>query len=396
MNILVSKEELENRMSRFREAMNQTCPDWDTALVFSKVNQYYFMGTMQDGMLLVKRDREPEYYVRRSFKRAKEESPLAYVYGIRSYRDAAEQAGADLGNVYTETEILPLAMAERLKKYFRMQAIKSLDKIILSLRAIKSPYELAWVEASGRQHNDLLQNAVPSLLKEGMNEAELVGALYDKMIQYGYHGVSRFSQFQSEMVVGQIGYGPSSLYPTSFDGPGGALGMYPAVPLVGSRENRLQAGDLVFVDIGFGINGYHSDKTQVYIFKGKATEAMRVAHQACMEIQNKTARLLKPGITASEVYDSVMQGISPEFQKDFMGFGDRQVKFLGHGVGLHVDELPVIASGFDVPLAENMVIALEPKKGIAGKGMVGVEETYIVEVSGGRCITGGAREIIEV
>ncbi len=61
-----------------------------------------------------------------------------------------------------------------------------------------------------------------------------------------------------------------------------------------------------------------------------------------------------------------------------MGFGNRQVKFLGHGIGLVIDEIPVIARGFDAPLQENMVLALEPKKGIENFGMVGIENTFIV------------------
>ncbi len=86
--------------------------------------------------------------------------------------------------------------------------------------------------------------------------------------------------------------------------------------------------------------------------------------------------------------------MSPGFKKNFMGFNNRQVSFLGHGIGLHINEPPIIANGFLEPLAENMAISLEPKKGIAGKGMVGVEDTYIVTPDGGKCITGGGKDIM--
>jgi Xaa-Pro aminopeptidase len=79
-----------------------------------------------------------------------------------------------------------------------------------------------------------------------------------------------------------------------------------------------------------------------------------------------------------------------------MGYGNRQVKFLGHGIGLEIDEFPVIAKGFDSPLQENMVLALEPKKGIKDVGMVGIENTFIVTPSGGKCITGFNRGLIPV
>lgn len=118
--------------------------------------------------------------------------------------------------------------------------------------------------------------------------------------------------------------------------------------------------------------------------------------RACIEVQARLALLLKPGAVPSEIYQTVTNELSDDFKQNFMGFGQRQVKFLGHGVGLHVDEFPVIANGFKDPLAENMVIALEPKKGLADLGMVGVEDTYIVTPQGGRCITGGGKDIIVI
>ncbi|RJE48588.1 MULTISPECIES: Xaa-Pro peptidase family protein [unclassified Dehalobacter] len=388
--------ELDRRLNHLCGLMDQTCPDWDTILILGKVNQYYFTGTMQDGMLIIQKDRTRRYFVRRSYERAKAESLLTTIYPMESYRDAAGMIGTGLGNTYLETEIVPLAMLQRLKKYFTMTNIHSVDKPVLSVRAVKSPYELEWVEQAGKNHCKLLHELVPPLLREGMSEADFVAELYAAMIKIGHHGVSRFSMFQTEMVAGQIGFGESSLYPTSFDGPGGAYGMCPAVPLLGSRERKLKKGDLVFVDVGFGCNGYHSDKTQVYIFGAKPDADVVKAHRACMEIEQRLAAKLIPGAIPSEIYQSVMSTLSEDFRRNFMGYGERQVKFLGHGVGLHVDELPVITNGFLAELTENMVIALEPKKGLPNIGMVGVEDTYVVSAAGGRCLTGGGTDIIEV
>lgn len=78
-----------------------------------------------------------------------------------------------------------------------------------------------------------------------------------------------------------------------------------------------------------------------------------------------------------------------------MGYYD-QAKFLGHGVGLHIDEMPVIAGGFNIPLKKNMVISLEPKCAIENIGTVGVEETFVIGENGAYCITGGASEILVV
>lgn len=394
MQEVPTKAELNERLMRFISTQSRVNPDWDTAIILGKVNQYYFTGTMQDGMLVIKKDGNASYFVRRSYERAMEESPLTSIYPMNSYRDAVEVLGAACGNTYMETELVTIGIVARLRKHFEFGEIHAIDQVVQSVRAVKTPYELEWMKRSGKAHEEFLENIVPSLLREGINEANFTAELYENMVKCGHHGVSRFSMFQTEMVVGQVGFGESSLYPTSFDGPGGARGICPAVPLLGSRERKLQRGDLVFVDIGFGMNGYHSDKTQVYQFGGKPTADTIKAHKGCMDVQSRTSELLKTGAIPSEIYKTVLGELSDEFKQNFMGFGDRQVFFLGHGIGLHVNEMPVIAEGFREPLLNNMTIAIEPKKGVASIGMVGVEDTYIVTPEGGQCITGGGKDII--
>jgi Xaa-Pro aminopeptidase len=191
-----------------------------------------------------------------------------------------------------------------------------------------------------------------------------------------------------DIAVGQMGFGENSIYPTSFDGPGGCLGIGPAAPVLGSRDRRLRQGDLVFVDIGFAVDGYHTDKTMVYMFGRPLPDEGIAIHRRCVEIQHQLAALIRPGAIPSEIYRSVMDGLAPEFLQNFMGFGGRRANFLGHGVGLQIDEMPVLAEGFDEPLVAGMVLALEPKKGIPSMGMVGIEDTFVIGPEGGRSITG--------
>jgi Xaa-Pro aminopeptidase len=106
--------------------------------------------------------------------------------------------------------------------------------------------------------------------------------------------------------------------------------------------------------------------------------------------------MLRPGETPSNIYDKIMKDVDDDCLPNFMGYGNRRVKFLGHGIGLQVDELPVLAKGFDEPLQEGMVFALEPKAGVEGIGMVGIENTFIVTADGGRCITGDHPGLMQV
>ena len=391
----LSKQELDNRRVNFCAAMDEVFPDWDTAVIISKVNQYYFTGTVQDALLLIPRGGEMTYHVRRSCERAELESPLDRIYPMQSYRDAAQRVGAACGNTYLEKEVVTCAMLERLQTYFRMNTVGSLDRVVRMVRAVKSPYELYWMERAGGQHDLLLRQGVPPLLREGMSEAEFIASLFKESFRYGHDGITRFHGFQTEIACGQIAFGENSLFPTSFNGPGGERGRSPAIPVAGSGR-RLKKGDLVFVDIGFGHNGYNTDATQVYCFGAEPSREALEAHRLCMDIERRVARQLMPGAVPSRIYHSIMADLGDERKRDFMGFGSRAVQFLGHGIGLQVDELPVIARGFEEPLEENMAFAIEPKKGIAGAGMVGVEDTYVVTATGGRCITGGNREIIIV
>lgn len=387
-----TKQELENRIALLLKQLKKQ--GFDTAIIVGSVNQYYFTGTIQNGLLLLK-DGNAYYFVRKSYNRAKTESPLDIVYKINSYRDMLNFIGPDMGKTFIETEIMPLAILQRIKKYFTIDDIHPIDKIILGIRAVKSEYEIELIKESARQHKHLCEHIIPGILKEGMSETDFAGKLYEQMLKMGHHGVSRFSMFQMEMIIGQFGFGESSLYPTNFDGPGGMRGMYPAVPIIGSRERLLKKGDLVFVDIGYGYMGYHSDKTQIYSYGTPPPKHAEKVHNACIGVLKKAEALLRIGSKASEIYAESMQDLPDLLSKNFMGYGER-VKFLGHGVGLNIDEWPVIANKFDMPLEENMVIALEPKCAIDEVGMVGVEETYLIKPSMAECLTGGASEIIVV
>ncbi|AKB18982.1 MULTISPECIES: Xaa-Pro peptidase family protein [unclassified Methanosarcina] len=388
--------ELKNRMNCFRKQMNISNPQWETVVIFSKINIYYFTGTMQDGMLIIPKNGEATLWVRRSYERALDESLFPNIEPMKSFRDAAEDASKLPDTVYLETEVVPLALYQRFQKYFPFKYVKSVDSQIAAVRAVKSEYELSLTRESGRIHQHVLEDLVPEMLREGMSEADLSIDIYSALIEKGHHGVSRFGMFDTEMILGNVCFGDSSIYPCYFNGPGGKRGLCPAVPLLGSRDRKLRKGDLVFVDVGCGVDGYHTDKTTTYMFGSSLPQYAVDLHNKCVDIQNEAATMLKPGIAPSEIYTTIINGLDIEFLKNFMGFGNRKVKFLGHAVGLLIDETPVIAAGFDEPLQEGMVFALEPKKGIENVGMVGIENTFVVTSEGGECITGDNPGLIPV
>lgn len=398
MRSKVPLEELESRMTRFRNKMDRCDPQWEAVVIFSKVNLYYFTGTMQDGMLIIPRDDNAVFWVRRSFERAIDESLFKNIRPMNTFADAQDTFGKGKmpAKVHMETEIVPLALYQRFRKYFPFEEVKSADRYISSVRSVKSQYEISLMEKSGEIHRRVLEERIPEMLREGMSEAELATQLFSVLMEEGYHGITRFGMFDTEVMLGQIGFGESSIYPSYFNGPGGNYGLSIASPIFGSRERKLKKGDLVFIDIGCGVEGYHTDKTMTYMFGKPLCEKAIDAHKRCVEIQNEIAMMLKPGEIPSKIYDTIMGKISDDFSKNFMGYGQRKVKFLGHGIGLVVDELPVIAKGFDEPIEEGMAFAVEPKQGIENIGMVGIENTFLVTPNGGRSITGDNPGLIPV
>ena len=388
--------ELETRLGRFRARMDRDNPGWGMAAIFGRINLLYFTGTIQDGVLLIPEEGDAVFWVRRSHERATEESLFPCIRPMTGFRDAARETARIPDMVYLETEVVPVALVERFRKHFPFSGVRSLDRQVMKVRMVKSPYEISLMERAGAIHRRVLEECVPGMLREGMTEAALATGIYSAMVGLGHQGIVRFGSFNTEIEVGQIGFGENSLHPTCFDGPGGCTGISPAAPVLGSRDRRLRKGDLVFIDNACGVGGYQTDKTMVYLFAASPSEAVAGIHEQCVELQDQMAGMLRPGTKPSSIHGRIMEGLAPEFLENFMGFGDRRVNFLGHGIGLAVDEPPAIAPGFDEPLEAGMTIALEPKKGIPSIGMVGTENTYLVTDRGGISLTGTSRGLLPV
>ncbi|MGZ7210571.1 MAG: M24 family metallopeptidase, partial [Methanobacterium sp.] len=232
--------ELEKRMERFRSQMNASNPQWEMAVIFSNINLYYFTGTMQDGILIIPRDDDATLWVRRSYERALDESLFGNIKHMNSFRDAAATMKKIPDTVYLETEVVPLALYQRFQKHFPFKGYKPVDTIISIVRAVKSEYELSLLRKSGKIHQHVLEDIAPEILREGMSEADLATELYSILMGEGHDGVTRFGMFDTEIVVGHVGFGESSIYPTYFDGASGNYGLSPAVPAFGSRHRKLK------------------------------------------------------------------------------------------------------------------------------------------------------------
>lgn len=162
---------------------------------------------------------------------------------------------------------------------------------------------------------------------------------------------------------------------------------------IGSPFRKLKAGKLVYLDIPCGVEGYHTDKTIVYYFgdinKDPNRDLILAAHEHCIMLERFAAAMLKPGTVVEDIYNETMKQFDGRFAAGFMNGG----KFLGHSIGLTMDESPAVANRFKEVLTEGMTFALEPKIALPGIGMVGSENTYLVTANGGKALTGSPHKL---
>ena len=159
----------------------------------------------------------------------------------------------------------------------------------------------------------------------------------------------------------------------------------------------LRGGDTVLLDIPCGWRGYHTDKSITFYFgdldENPKADLIRAAHEQCIALEKMTAELLRPGAVPAEIYEKILAAVDPAFRDGFMN----SCKFLGHSIGLTMDEAPVLAKGFNDPVVPGMTFAVEPKIALEGIGLIGTENTYeVTEDSAAKSLTGDCETGLEI
>lgn len=383
----VPANELEKRLQAFRQAMDKAHPGWEMAAINHKIAMYYFTGTMQEGVLLI-RPQDAILWVRRSYDRACNESHFDDIRPMRSFREAAAYYGNAPKIMYMEVRKATVDWERLLRKYFAFEEIGSIDGVLQDLRMVKSKYELEMMATSGAIHETVLDVVAPEMIRGGVSEAQLAIELYSEMVMRGSHGIARFNLPMGEEVIGIAAFGKSGLVRTAFDGPGGTNGTCIAVQSIGNAFRKLQPGRLVYLDIPCGFDGYHTDKTVVYYYgdikKDEQAQKILNAQERCLELEQEVVSMMAPGVTVESLYLRTMAKFNNVYGDGFMNGG----KFLGHSIGLVMDEAPAIAKGFTQQLQPGMVFAVEPKIALPGLGLVGTENTYVITERGAQSLTG--------
>lgn len=363
--------------------------DVDAALITQNVDLLYFAGSMQSGVLIVPVSGPPTYAVRRVLERARRESPLDKIVPLESFRALpsllSDAVGGSAHRAGMELDVIPVLVRDRFAAALGDVQIVDISAPIRLVRSIKSEYEIAKIRSSARLSEAMLTTGVESL-REGMTEIELSGRVEAVARRLGHQGIVRTRGWNQEVYWGILLSGEAGAVPSFPDLPLGGEGLGAALPY-GAGRRRIVAGEPVIFDYTAGLDGYICDQTRTLVI-GVLPDKLRRAHDSAVEILRDVQGAIRPGVTPQDLYRlAVDRAQSLGHGEWFMGHGPLRVRYVGHGVGLELDEWPVLAEGFTDPLEPGHVFCVEPKMVFPGEGAVGIEDEFVVTRGGAERLT---------
>ena len=370
------RQEISRRIDGLKEVMVKRGINF--AIIMQNVDMFYFTGTLQKGMLAVAPDHDPLLFIEKSVTRAKLDTPLEII-PIKNNREAkATLVSKNIlqGRGGMELDVVPVTVFERFKSVMGCDNFVDISPLIRELRMLKSPYELAQIRKSGAIFSHVY-NRAKEVIREGVSEVAIQALLVAEGRIRGHQGFPRIRGFNQEMMPMCVFAGYSSGIPSFWDGPIAGLGVTPAMPQ-GPSLLPVQRGIPVIIDYGSGYNGYVTDETRVFV-AGEMREIFRKPYEVAREILEDAAEFGKAGVNSTELYERACRMVKKAgLEEHFMGHGEGQVSFVGHGLGLEMNELPVITARHRRTLEAGMVFACEPKFVFPGIGAVGLEVSFIV------------------
>jgi Xaa-Pro aminopeptidase len=369
------KEEIASRIAGLKNLMSKSGIDF--CLIVQHVDLFYFTGSAQKATLVITADGEPLYFVLRNVERARAETPLS-VTEVRSDRDMVRmlrKKGVFKGRGGMELDVVPVAVFQRLKELMAFEDFTDISGLIKELRIVKSPFEIEQARRSGAICDAVFAFA-PKVIREGAKEIDIDAALVAVGRQNGHQGLLRMRGLNQEMMNLYVTSGYAGTVPSAGDVPIAGLGVSPAVPQ-GSSLKAVERGVPVLVDYGGGYNGYITDETRPYAV-GRLDDMFRKPYEVAREILEDLEVFGKEGMDCTALFERAYGRVKRAgLEAHFMGYGPDRVSFIGHGLGLEINELPVITARHRRVLMEGMFFAVEPKFVFPGKGSIGIEVDFV-------------------
>lgn len=370
-----------NRIGKLQSVLKER--SIDAALIIQKVDLYYFCGTLQQGILFVPAYGQPKLFVKKDWERALEESYVKDVHIFKGLSDVyviLKDCYGGLSIIAMELDVLPVNLFKRYQEVFKEAQFVDFSNEIRRIRMIKSSEEIKKIKKSA-ELIDELYGEFKHFIKPGATELELAYELEYLARKKGHMGLVRMRTFNQEMFYGHLLSGDNGLKTSYVDSPTGGRGQG-AYFSQGASWKKVKMNEPLSVDFVFNYEGYLVDMTRVF-YLGSPTSEYLKAYGVAKDIHEWVLDNLTAGVKSGKIYSDIIK-IAKEYglEQIFMGPMGKTVPYIGHGVGLELDEFPVLAKGVEDEIVENVVFALEPKFFVPNEGIAGIESTYLMTNDG--------------
>lgn len=382
--------ELKLRRDKIRVLMAQQ--EIDAALITCNVNLIYTYGRVVSGYLYLPLNAPARLFIKRPNNIEGE-----HIHSIRKPEqlpDLLKECGLPLpAKLMLEGDELSYTEYTRLVACFPETTVVNGTPLIRKARSVKTNIEIEMFRRSGIAHTKAYEQ-IPSVYRPGMTDRQLSIEIERLMRLEGCLGIFRTFGQSMEIFMGSLLAGDNATAPAPYDFALGGEGLDPSIP-IGANGALLQPGQSFMVDMGGNFYGYMGDMSRVFSI-GKLPEKAYAAHQTCLDVQAAVIEKAKPGAVCEDLYNTAIDIVTKAgFADYFMGVGQK-AKFIGHGIGLEINEAPVLAPRMKQELEPGMVFALEPKIVLPGVGPLGIENSWVVTADGVEKLTLCKEEIIEM
>lgn len=388
---LLDDDELALRLNRVGKALEAAGAD--SVLISDSANIYYLTGRVFAGYIYYNiADSKPFYIVRRPNDLVSDRSShlgrFAEIKGLLCENPACT-APQRMG---LELDLLNYSMAKRMADTLAGVEIVNASGAMRAARAVKTPFEQELMRKSGLLHARVYSR-IPHVYQEGMTDIELQIEIERQSRLEGNLGLFRISGTDMEIYMGNVLTGENSDIPTPYDFAMGGAGLNPSLP-VGADGSVIAPHHTVMVDVNGNFTGYMTDMSRCFALESLDAKTLG-AHQLSVDIVHALTDMARPGAAARELYEKAAAMAHEAGYADYF-MGHRQhAAFVGHGLGIEINEGPVISPRSKDILQAGNAIALEPKFVIPGQGAAGIENTIIVKAEGAAdCITNAPEQII--
>ena len=383
-------KELKLRWDKIQQNMSDVHADG--LLICDNVNLYYVSGRIFRGYCYIPVKREPIFFVRRPL--GLNGTQVVYIRKPKEIGEYLQKNGiAFPDKLLLESDSISYSDYKRYETIFIPKEVLNGTALLRRCRSIKTPYEIDLIRRSGELHAKAYET-IPSLYRKGMTDLEFSIELEHECRKLGSLGIFRIFGQSMEIFMGSVLAGDNADIPSPYDFAMGGAGLDVSLP-VGCNGTVLTEGMSLMVDMGGNFTGYMTDMTRTYAI-GSVQELAMKAHETSIAIHQAIAAKSRPGVAAKDLYELAAEMANNAGLSDYFMGHRQKAGFIGHGVGIEINEAPVLAPRSRDILAEGMVFALEPKFVIPGTGALGIENTYAVTADGVEKLTVCKEELISL